>query len=308
MSGIITEFSGNDQEATIHLDLTEIAMDIVISPILLCKVVQVSDRVCVVGGPGDGRVGWVVAVDGTELHVWEDKTAMLFKVNVNCVAFHHDVQMYLPVAPKPDVYWKPVEENKYPLYNHNYVYLGWRVMVIRRGVFKGYQGIIREILVDDEVCVELSPTLKNDNKRQPLMYKFQPHTFTAGMPPPAQPVEIPQSLMPLTPSTPLPAGSSSDIGPAWNPSSRMPDSRLQFPCNPYMDHWHIDLTCKVKVCIHNTKPILHDPGWKNGDYEGKKGLWKASDTMDPGFARVQILVPPTIIRVPEMIFGVGAFT
>ncbi|KAG6904930.1 hypothetical protein DXG01_006153 [Tephrocybe rancida] len=262
---------------------------------------------------------------------------MPFKVNVNRVTFHHDVQMYLPVAPKPDVYWKPVEENKYPLYNHNYVYLGWRVMVIRRGVFKGYQGIIREILVDDEVRVELSPTLKrevfhlsqlanlNDNKRQPLMYKFQPHTFTAGMPPPAQPVEIPQSLMPLTPSTPLLAGSSSDIGPAWNPSLRMPDSRLQFhkwivtascatpdliliACNPYMDHWRIDLTRKVKVCIHNTKPILHDPGWKNGDYEGKKGLWKASDTMDPGFAQVQILVPPMIIRVPKMIFGVGAFT
>ncbi|KAG6904917.1 hypothetical protein DXG01_006246 [Tephrocybe rancida] len=39
MSGIITEFSGNDQEATIRLDSTEIAMDVVISPILLRKVV-----------------------------------------------------------------------------------------------------------------------------------------------------------------------------------------------------------------------------------------------------------------------------
>ncbi|KAG6904448.1 hypothetical protein DXG01_009867, partial [Tephrocybe rancida] len=169
-----------------------------------------------------------------------------------------------------------------------------------------------EILVDDEVLIELAPTLKrevfhlsqlanlNDNKRQLLMYKFQPHTFTAGMPPPAQPVQIPESLVPLTPSTPLPAGSSSDIGPAWNPSSRTPDSRLQFPCNPYMDHWHIDLTRKVKVHIHNTKPILCDPGWKHGDYEGEKGLWKVSDTTEAGFAQVQILVPPMTIRVPEM--------
>ncbi|KAG6913182.1 hypothetical protein DXG01_008982, partial [Tephrocybe rancida] len=162
MSGIITEFSGNDKEATIRLDSTEITMDVVLSPILLRKVVRVSDRVHVVGGAGDGRVGWVVAVDGTELHVWEDKTALLFKVNVNRVTFHHDVQTYLPVVPKQDVYWKPVEENRYPLYNCNYVYLGRRVMVIRRGVFKGYQGIIREILVDDEVRVELAPTLKRE--------------------------------------------------------------------------------------------------------------------------------------------------
>ncbi|KAG6903883.1 hypothetical protein DXG01_014180, partial [Tephrocybe rancida] len=71
-------------------------------------------------------------------------------------------------------------------------------------------------------------------------------------------------------------------------------------CNPYMDHWRADHTRKVKVHIHNTKPILCDPGWKSGDYEGKKGLWKASDTMELGIARVQILVPPTTIRIPEM--------
>ncbi|KAG6905175.1 hypothetical protein DXG01_004416 [Tephrocybe rancida] len=77
MSGIITEFSGNNKEATIRLNSTEITMDVVLSPILLHKVVQVSDHVRVVRGAGDGRVGWVVAVDRTELHVWEDKTALL---------------------------------------------------------------------------------------------------------------------------------------------------------------------------------------------------------------------------------------
>ncbi|KAG6904311.1 hypothetical protein DXG01_011034 [Tephrocybe rancida] len=113
-------------------------------------------------------------------------------------------------------------------------------MVIRRGVFKGYEGIIREILEDDEVRVELSATLKhetfhlsqlsnlNDGKRKPLIYKYHPEVFQGDMPPPAQPAPIPQSLAPLTPSTPLPAGSSADIGPAWNPSSRTPDSHLQF--------------------------------------------------------------------------------
>ncbi|KAG6912187.1 hypothetical protein DXG01_016653, partial [Tephrocybe rancida] len=70
------EFSGNDKEATVRLDSTEITMDVMLSPTLLRKVVRVSDRVRVVGGAGDGRVGWVVAVDGEELHVWEDKTAL----------------------------------------------------------------------------------------------------------------------------------------------------------------------------------------------------------------------------------------
>ncbi|KAG6904076.1 hypothetical protein DXG01_012795, partial [Tephrocybe rancida] len=76
MTGTITQFSGNNKEATIRLNLTEVTMDIVLSPRLLRKVNQVTDHVHVVGGAGDGRVGWVVAVDGTELHVWEDKTAL----------------------------------------------------------------------------------------------------------------------------------------------------------------------------------------------------------------------------------------
>ncbi|KAG6906234.1 hypothetical protein DXG01_015050 [Tephrocybe rancida] len=273
MTGIVKEFSGNDKEATIRID-SEIAIDIVISPMLLRK---------------------VVAVDGTELHVWEDKTALLFKVNVNCVALHHDAQALSRVVLKQDVNWQPFEESQHPPLCRNLVYLGRRVMVIRRGVFKGYKGIIREILEDDEVRIELSATLKrkvfhlsqlsnlNDEKRKPLVYKYSAKIFQANMPLPAQPVQIPQSLVPLTPSTPLPAGSSLDIGPAWNPSLRTPDSRLQFPCNPYMDHWCANLTC-----------------WKSGDYEGKKGLWKVSDMMKASIARVQILVPPTTIHIPEM--------
>ncbi|KAG6908110.1 hypothetical protein DXG01_006148 [Tephrocybe rancida] len=240
MTGTILEFSGNDKEATICLDSTKITMDIVLSPSLLHKVVRVADRVRVVRGAGDGRVGWVVAVDGTELHVWEDKTALPFKVNINCVTFHHDAQALMWVVPKQDVSWKPSEENPHPPPHRNLVYLGWRVMVIRRGVFKGYEGIIREILKDDEVHVELSATLKhetfhlsqlsnlNDDKRKPLIYKYHPKVFQGDMPLPTQPVPIPQSLIPLTPLTPLPAGSSTDMGPSWNPLSRTPDSHLQF--------------------------------------------------------------------------------
>ncbi|KAG6913204.1 hypothetical protein DXG01_008798, partial [Tephrocybe rancida] len=34
----------------------------------------------------------------------------------------------------------------------------------------------------------------NDEKRKPLTYKYNAETFQANMPPPAQPVLIPQSL------------------------------------------------------------------------------------------------------------------
>ncbi|KAG6903927.1 hypothetical protein DXG01_011642, partial [Tephrocybe rancida] len=97
-----------------------------------------------------------------------------------------------------------------------------------------------EILADDEVRVELS-TLKrevfhlsqlsnvNDMKLQPLMYKFNPGTFNlADMPPPA----IPKSILPLTPSTPIPTGSSVEMAAAWNPSSRTPNPTGSFPVTP----------------------------------------------------------------------------
>ncbi|KAG6913023.1 hypothetical protein DXG01_010347 [Tephrocybe rancida] len=178
MTGIITEFSGNDKEATICLDSTEITMDVVLSPNLLRK----------------------------------------FTVNVNRVAFHHDAQALSWVSPKQDVSWKPFEENPHPPPRRNFVYLGRCVMVIKRGnhytTAKSYEGIIREILLNDEVRVELSATLKrktfhlsqlsnlNDEKCKPLVYKYYADTFQSDMPLPAQPVLIPQSLVPLTPSTP----------------------------------------------------------------------------------------------------------
>ncbi|KAG6913785.1 hypothetical protein DXG01_004315, partial [Tephrocybe rancida] len=158
MTGVVTSFSKDANEATISIDTKEGIMDVVVPPIHLCKSVLVTDCVCVVGGAGDGRVGWVIAVNGTELHILEDKTAQMFTTSVN----------------------------------------------------SGYKGIIREILTDDEVSVELS-TLKrevfhlsqlsnlNDTKLQPLMYKFHASTFLQpDMPPPDEAV-TPQLRLPLTP-------------------------------------------------------------------------------------------------------------
>ncbi|KAG6912915.1 hypothetical protein DXG01_011150 [Tephrocybe rancida] len=279
-------------------------MDVVVSPIHLPKTFRVSDRVHVVGGAGDGRVGWVVAVDSTELHVLEDKTAQMFKINVNHVALHHDTQVISWVVPKCEASWKPLKDND-PVYRRNFKFLGRRIIVIKRTFFKGYKGIIREILANDEVSIKLS-TLKqevfhlsqlsnlNDTKLKPLMYKYHTEVFLQlDMPPPAE-AAIPQSRLPLTPSTPIPAGTSAEIGAAWNPSSRTLNPHQKFPCNPYMEHWRIDRKLRVKVCLHNMKLILHDPSWKNGDYEGRTGIWKVTDTDEANYAKVQLMWPAVI--------------
>ncbi|KAG6912571.1 hypothetical protein DXG01_013706, partial [Tephrocybe rancida] len=75
MTGTITSISEEANEATVSIDAKEGIMDVVVPPIHLRKSVRVTDRVHVAGGAGDSRVGWVVAGDGTELHVLEDKTA-----------------------------------------------------------------------------------------------------------------------------------------------------------------------------------------------------------------------------------------
>ncbi|KAG6912884.1 hypothetical protein DXG01_011343 [Tephrocybe rancida] len=158
MTGVVTSFSKDTNEATVSIDAKEGIMDVVVPPIHLCKAVWVTDRVCVVGGAGDSRVGWVIAVNGTELHILEDKTAQMFTTSVNSVVFHHNAQALSRVAPKRDVSWKPFED-KNPIYRRNFKFLGQHVIVIKRTFFKGYKGIIREILADDEVSMELS-TLK----------------------------------------------------------------------------------------------------------------------------------------------------
>ncbi|KAG6913786.1 hypothetical protein DXG01_004316 [Tephrocybe rancida] len=68
-----------------------------------------------------------------------------------------------------------------------------------------------------------------------------------------------------------------------------------------MEHWRMDEKLRVKVCLHNTKPILHDPGWRNGDFKNGMGNWKAADTKEAGYAKVQLMRPAVItLCVPEI--------
>lgn len=43
---------------------------------------------------------------------------------------------------------------------------------------------------------------------------------------------------------------------------------------------------RFKVVLANTTPLLRDPGFKNGDHEGKSGLWTGID--DAGNAKITL--------------------
>ncbi|KAG6805669.1 hypothetical protein H0H92_014516 [Tricholoma furcatifolium] len=128
-----------------------------------------------------------------------------------------------------------------------------------------------------------------------LAHAYDPYlrllnTFAASLAPlpTFKPLEGPQELtrpsaMPLVPSTPIPEGSSAAMGHAWNPSARTPNPTSAFPCNPWMQSPKLKLNLRVSVKIQGTMPVLKDPGWKYGDLEGTRAVWKKEeqDTGEP---------------------------
>ncbi|KAG6806270.1 hypothetical protein H0H92_012055, partial [Tricholoma furcatifolium] len=186
-----------------------------------------------------------------------------------------------------------------------------RYIKVLKGPFKDYLGFVKNTEQGDLLNVELQATLQrqqfdlrdiahaNDPQLRPLI----DYAKTIGpLPnfPSIQRVDEPAQLssMPLVPSTPIPEDSSAAMGRAWNPSSHTPNPNSSYPCNPYMDSIRMDEGMRVHVVITGTRPVLRDPGWKAGDLEGTRGLWKKSDNEEPGFAYVRIGLN-VVERVPE---------
>ncbi|KAG6804898.1 hypothetical protein H0H92_001794, partial [Tricholoma furcatifolium] len=69
-------------------------------------------------------------------------------------------------------------------------------------------------------------------------------------------------------------------------------------CNPYMNSPRMSDSLRVHVTIAGTRPVLQDPGWKAGDYEGTRGMWTKSDNKEPGHAFVRTGLN-AVARVPE---------
>ncbi|KAG6904140.1 hypothetical protein DXG01_013430, partial [Tephrocybe rancida] len=168
---------------------------------------------------------------------------------------------------------------------------------------------MREILYDDKVKVKIAVTLKREevhlshlaDRDDPDHLPFlqaAPHVLLQQEPRAA--MEIPLSNMPLTLSMPIPMGSSAHMSPAWNPSLRTPNPSNLFPCNPYIQSPYLDRKLKIKVRVHNTKPVLNDPGFRNSDFEGLTSLWKVGDHNIPGIAKITFTVPRVRMEnIPE---------
>ncbi|KAG6839108.1 hypothetical protein C0991_005729 [Blastosporella zonata] len=335
----IVTVSQDDKEATIVFDDNDLKNAEFAMPLAhLRKQVEVGDCVCVVGGLHGGTVAFVAEVIlDTTLVLWSKAFASFLNVDCDNVVFHYDIQRLvapasrLPqtshVASGPSKGWQlspnlPKDTTIHPEIHPNAKYFNRQVKIVCKNHWKNYVGTIRKLLHDDFVLVEITATTTSSVRREkihlsnlanindPDLHPFMavPTLKMLAPPPSAQdilatasstPMAIPTSRMPLIPSTPIPAGSSADMSPAWNPSSQTPNPHIRFSSNRYIESPRLSPQLKIKVRIHNTKPLLDDCGWKNGDYEGKTGIWKVGEATDAGIAKISIMAPYSVQLVPE---------
>ncbi|KAG6806889.1 hypothetical protein H0H92_009689, partial [Tricholoma furcatifolium] len=273
----------------------------------LRKNLLVGDEVLVVDGMHQGFIGWIVGIGEKGLSLFNHTTAEGVIVAPHQVMFYEppktiytqtkpDVQQApqdfhfskmkaQDIAPLPDVPLPPLQ-----IQNPHQRFVG-REVIITKGPFKDYRGFVKNTERGDLVNVEIQPNLiqtivhrqynltdlahVNDPYLRPLS------TFASSLEPipTFKPFETPEepaplSSMPLIPSTPIPESSSAAMGRAWNPSSRTPMPGSSFPCNPWMEAPKLPSNVRVSLEIRGTKPVLKDPGWKYGDMEGMRALWK----------------------------------
>ncbi|KAG6905123.1 hypothetical protein DXG01_004751 [Tephrocybe rancida] len=244
----ITQVDVDVNEALVYFESSNIETFVHTSD--LHKSIKLGDRVSVVGGNNNGRVGWVVARNAAgELALWDDAMQTYFNVDLSQASL-----IDLDRVPE-----EAVEAMEKLREDNRKKYMNRCVRIVGKHPFKDYEGIAA-----------------------PLVQLQQE---------PREAMEIPLSNMPLSLSTPIPVGSSAHMSPAWNPSSCTLNPSNLFSCNPYIQSPYLNRKLKVKARVHNTKPVLDDPGFRNGDFKGLRGLWKAEDHDRPGIAKITFMVP-----------------
>ncbi|KAG6809072.1 hypothetical protein H0H92_001705, partial [Tricholoma furcatifolium] len=289
------------QEASIaSVELADgVVVDIALKD--LRKLLTVGDEVCVVEGLHVGFTGWVVCIEDGKVHLFDDRTGEAIIVAAHQVIFYEApktvytrTQRDLSQAPagfhfsnlrsEDIVPALPVRLPHVALQNPHQRFVGREVQVID-GPFKDYHGLVKNTERGDILNVELGATLQQRQfTLKQLAHRYDPRlralTTYADLsvylptfsPPLSTTTDNTWSSMPLVPSTPLPEDTSVALARAWNPSSRTPIPGSGFPCNHYMDSERLNTDLRVRVRVAGTKPILQDPGWKAGDWEGKPGL------------------------------------
>ncbi|KAG6808681.1 hypothetical protein H0H92_003266 [Tricholoma furcatifolium] len=287
--GHVMDIDASRSQATVALldgPMVDISLNI------LRKTLSIGDSVCVVEGNYAGFTGWIVSITANTVHVFDDRTGEAIEVAPHQIIFYEEKKT---IYKTQGTIHKPIPRGQSP----NERFVGREVKIIR-GPFKDYEGRVKNTERGDVLNVEIQATMQqrqfrmddlahlHDPQLRPLI-EFARHV---GDLPEFKPTErmlppMPPSSRPLVPSTPIPEGSSAEMGRAWNPSSRTPNPLSGFPCNSYMDSHRLNEELRVHVEILGTKPILKDPGWKLGDFEGRRGLWCKHDNEKPGFACVR---------------------
>ncbi|KAF8057182.1 hypothetical protein FPV67DRAFT_1677612 [Lyophyllum atratum] len=260
---------------------------------------KVGDEVKITEGENEGLQGFILSVGEEKVTVYENKEAKEVEVLATSVMFAEapHIMALLPIEEK-QICWSHGDVNRR--------FLNTRVRVIKHPQFKDYVGTVVETADDNFVMVKLDArpekqrlhltilVLENDPHMIPLLHDGAYRSdFTRVY----RSVEIPESTLTLTPSTPLPEGSSAAFGPAWDPSSRTPNPSSPFPHNP----WMIDpavIGKSIRVNITGTRPSLRDPGWRYGDHEGKTATWLGTESSNAKIkvARDTFLIPEKYIQ------------
>ncbi|KAF5378261.1 hypothetical protein D9615_008694 [Tricholomella constricta] len=263
-SGIVESII--DEEAVVRLSSDNMQLTLPVDS--LRKKVTIGDEVIIATGPHVGVHGWVISNVRDTLVVYSHQTAQEVGSLSRVSSIVDRITRYkfsagIPIPTLDDKFGSSV------------------TATMRRERFQ--QSNL--VLLDDPDLTPLGSTQTNSST------KPKPSSSFLGS---GARMNIGPSALPLTPSTPLPPASSVSFSPAWNPSSRTPNSLSAFPYNPWMESPFL-AGKRIKVQFKDTKAVLRDPGWSHGDYEGKSGLWVGTEA---SLAKIVLGVHSTLL-VPE---------
>ncbi|KAG6807278.1 hypothetical protein H0H92_008149, partial [Tricholoma furcatifolium] len=229
--GHVIDIDANLSRATIAL-LEGPAVDVSLD--VLRKTLSVGDSVCVVEGNYAGFTGWIVSITVNTVHLFDDRTGEAIEVAPHQLIFYEEEKTIYKTRPGPAPRAIPRVQSP------NERFVGREVKIIR-GSFKDYEGRVKNTERGDVLNIEIQATMQqrqfsmadlahlHDVELRPLITfahkvgDLPEFKATERMLPP-----MPPSSRPLVPSTPIPEGSSAEMGRAWNPSSRTPNPSSGF--------------------------------------------------------------------------------
>ncbi|KAF5387717.1 hypothetical protein D9615_000276 [Tricholomella constricta] len=292
--GTIESISGN--EASLILRNGSLRLSVALDA--LRKDLSIGDEIIVRDGPKAGTVGWVIAVSGEGLVIYDREHAQEMVVAAHCVDFFE--ADFVRASGSKTI----AQKLKFKRDPHLHLY-GKHVRVIRGSRWKDYVGIVKSGLDDDHVLVEFEATMRKERipvsqlslRSDAELRALQGPTLPVVLLPSSstrQPLNAPSRAVPPTPISPP---STVELSPAWNPSSQTPNPYTAFPYNPWIEN-PVLAGKRIKMIVKDTRPIIGNPGWENGDFEGRLEIWAGVEGGLVKLTTIQstLLVPDKYVR------------